>query len=272
MSIELKNVTFQYPGANITALENINLKIEKGERVAIIGQNGAGKSTTVKLMNNINKPTSGTVLVDGIDTKTKTTAEISKKVGYVFQNPNDQIFCDDVRKEIGYVLTKQKLPEEEIKRRVKSVIELTGIHEFRKTHPYDIPLPIRRFLTIASVLATDADYIILDEPTAGQDMWGRNQLVKIMDYVQSQGKTIITISHDMEFVAENFNRVVVMAHKNVIADGDKWDIFHRYDILQEAKVKSTEYSLIGKELELDKPTLLLDDLVAELKARFAAKQ
>jgi len=265
MAIELQNVTFQYPDANITALENINLMINKGERVAIIGQNGAGKSTAVKLMNNINKPTKGTVFVDGVDTKTKTTAEVSRKVGYVFQNPNDQIFCDDVRKEIRYVLERQKMPQEEIKKRVKDVMELTGIREYRNTHPYDIPLPIRRFLTIASVLVTDVEYIILDEPTAGQDMLGCNQLAKIMDYITAQGKTIITISHDMEFVAEHFDRVVVMAHKNVLIDGDKNSIFHRYDILEEAKVRSTEYSLIGKEIGIKEEVLALEELVAGIK-------
>lgn len=104
MAIEVKNISYTYPGSTVTAVENVSMKIEKGERVAIIGQNGAGKSTTVKLMNNIYKPTSGKIIIDGINTKDQTTAQTAPHVGYVFQNPNDQIFNDDVIKEIEYVL------------------------------------------------------------------------------------------------------------------------------------------------------------------------
>ena len=109
MAIEVKEISFSYPGNPVTAVENVSMKIEKGERVAIIVQNGAGKSTTVKLINNIYKPTQGKIFVDGIDTSTKTTAQIAPHVGYVFQNPNDQIFNDDVIKEIQYVLRYWKL-------------------------------------------------------------------------------------------------------------------------------------------------------------------
>ncbi len=169
MAIEVKNVTFSYPNSQVTAVENVSMTIEKGERVAIIGQNGAGKSTTVKIMNNIYKPTKGTVTVDGINTKNKTTAQIAPHVGYVFQNPNDQIFNDDVTKEIDYVLRYWKLSEEEIKRRREEAIDVTGIRPYLEMHPFDIPLPIRKFLTIAVVVAVSPDYVILDEPTAGQD-------------------------------------------------------------------------------------------------------
>ena len=176
MAIEVKNISYTYPGSTVTAVENVSMKIEKGERVAIIGQNGAGKSTTVKLMNNIYKPTSGEIIIDGINTKDQTTAQTAPHVGYVFQNPNDQIFNDDVIKEIEYVLRYWKLPEEEI--------DVTGIRPYLEMHPFDIPLPIRKFLTIAVVVAVSPDYVILDEPTAGQDLWGCAQLRKVMDIVQ----------------------------------------------------------------------------------------
>lgn len=250
MAIEVKNISFSYPGSQVTAVENVSMTIEKGERVAIIGQNGAGKSTTVKIINNIYKPVSGEILVDGIDTRKKTTAQIAPHVGYVFQNPNDQIFNDDVVKEIEYVLRYWKLPEKEIVRRREEAIEITGIRDFLEVHPFDIPLPIRKFLTIAVVLALDPDYVILDEPTAGQDNWGRRQLRTVMDYLQEKGKAIITISHDMEFVAENFERVIVMAHKNVIADGNRREIFYRHDILEESRVKPPISADLAQKLEL----------------------
>lgn len=250
MAIEVKNISFSYPGSQVTAVENVSMTIEKGERVAIIGQNGAGKSTTVKIINNIYKPVSGEILVDGIDTRKKTTAQIAPHVGYVFQNPNDQIFNDDVVKEIEYVLRYWKLQEKEIVRRREEAIGITGIRDFLEVHPFDIPLPIRKFLTIAVVLALDPDYVILDEPTAGQDNWGRRQLRTVMDYLQEKGKAIITISHDMEFVAENFERVIVMAHKNVIADGNRREIFYRHDILEESRVKPPISADLAQKLEL----------------------
>lgn len=264
MAIEVKDLCFSYPGSSTTAVEHVSFSIEKGERVAIIGQNGAGKSTTVKVVDNIYKPTSGTVLVDGIDTKGKTTAEIAPHVGYVFQNPNDQIFNDDVVKEIEYVLRYWKLPEDEVARRRNIALEVTGIGEFVNTHPFDIPLPIRKFLTIAVVLAVGPDYVILDEPTAGQDNWGRAQLKKVMGYLQSQGKAIITISHDMEFVAENFDRVIVMAHKNLIADGAACDIFYQPEVLADAHVKPPVCTEIAQALGLEEKVINLEELVAAL--------
>jgi len=264
MAIEVKNLSFSYPGSQVTAVEHVSMKIEKGEHVAIIGQNGAGKSTTVKIINNIYKPSEGNVLVDGIDTRDKTTAQIAPHVGYVFQNPNDQIFNDDVVKEIEYVLRYWKLSEAEIERRREEAIEVTGIRPYLEVHPFDIPLPIRKFLTIAVVLAVGPDYVILDEPTAGQDLWGCAQLKKVMEYLKEKGKAVITISHDMEFVAENFDRVIVMAHKNVIADGNRRDIFYRSDILEEAHVKPPMCTYIAKELGIAKKIMNLKELTEEL--------
>ncbi len=264
MALEVKNISFSYPGSHVMAIENVSMTIEKGERVAIIGQNGAGKSTTVKIMNNIYKPTKGSVIVDGIDTKDKTTAQIASHVGYVFQNPNDQIFNDDVVKEIEYVLKYQKLSSEEITRRREEAIEITGIRPYLETHPFDIPLPIRKFLTIAVVIAVSPDYIILDEPTAGQDVWGCEQLKKIMDYLEKKGIAVITISHDMEFVAENFERVIVMAHKNVIEDGNRRKVFYRPEILEEAHVKPPMCTVIAQKMGIKENILNMEELVQKL--------
>ena len=264
MAIEVKDLCFAYPGSSVNAVEHVSFTIEKGERVAIIGQNGAGKSTTVKVVDNIYKPTSGSVVIDGIDTRDKTTAEIAPHVGYVFQNPNDQIFNDDVIKEIEYVLRYWDLPEDEVVKRRDEALDITGIRDFVSTHPFDIPLPIRKFLTIAVVLAVGPDYVILDEPTAGQDNWGRAQLKTVMSYLQDQGKAIITISHDMEFVAENFDRVIVMAHKNLIADSDARDIFYRPDILADAHVKPPVCTEIAQAVGLKDRVLNLEELVRAL--------
>ena len=198
MAIELKNVSFSYPNG-FEAVHEVNLRIDEGEKVAIVGQNGAGKTTTVKLMNGLNLPTSGDVIVDGINTKDKTCAFMSKYVGYVFQNPDDQIFNSTVRKELEYMPRYTKMDEKETQRRVKRAVELTGIEKYIDANPFDIPYPIRKFVTIASIIISDPKYFIFDEPTAGQDLHGMRQLGYLIDELQKEGKAVITITHDMEF-------------------------------------------------------------------------
>ena len=127
-----------------------------------------------------------------------------------------------------------------------------------------IPLPIRKFLTIAVVVAVSPDYVILDEPTAGQDLWGCAQLKTVMDYLQQKGKAVLTISHDMEYVAENFDRVIVMAHKNVIADGEKRDILYRMDTLREAHVKPPLSAQIARAVGIRDKILNLKELSAAI--------
>ena len=264
MAIEFKEVSFKYPNGYL-ANEKLNLTIHEGEKVAIVGQNSAGKTTAVKLMNGLHKPSEGTVLIDGVDTKTKTTAQIAKAVGYVFQNPDDQIFNPDVYSEVAYMLKKLKLPEKDLKGRVKWALELTDTKKYRKKNPLDIPYPIRKFVTIAAVLATDPKYIILDEPTAGQDTHGIKILEKIMDEMTERGTAVITITHDMGFVVNNFQRVIAMAHKNIIADGTPQDIFWNEKVLREARICRPQIGEISAGLQLEKQTLYMNEIVREIK-------
>jgi len=265
-AIELKNVTFAYPNGFV-ANENLNLLIESGERVAIVGQNGAGKTTAVKLMNGLNKPTKGDVLVNGINTKDKTTAQISAFVGYVFQNPDDQIFNSNVKKEIEYMLRYLKLDQKEIDRRVGRAVELTGMSEYLEMNPYDVPYSTRKFISIAAILAIETPYIILDEPTAGQDMHGIKVLSTLMDILKDEGKSVITITHDMEFVADNFSRVVTMANKQIIADGSATDIFSNHDIIKQAKIKKPQIGELASEIGFGENILFRNEIV-ELLSKY----
>jgi energy-coupling factor transport system ATP-binding protein len=264
-AIELRNVTFAYPNGFI-ANENLNLVINSGERVAIVGQNGAGKTTAVKLMNGLNKPLSGDVLVNGVNTKDKTTAQIAKVVGYVFQNPDDQIFNKDVISEIEYMPRYFKLPEDEIKRRVERAVRLTNIEKYLKKNPFDIPYSIRKFVSIAAVLATETEYVIFDEPTAGQDLYGIQVLSDLLDTLEEEGRSVITITHDMEFVADNFKRVVVMANKHIIADGNMRDIFWNEPVVEESRIKKPQIGELAKDLELPGKILFRNEFISNLKA------
>ena len=261
--IKIEDMTFAYPDKTI-AVDRISLNIEKGEKIALIGQNGAGKTTTVKTLNGLLKPTSGNVIIDGWNTKDYTTAKMSKKVGYVFQNPMNQIFNNRVYSEIEYGSKMLKYSKDEIKKLVEEAIILTELEEYVEENPYNLSYSMRKFVTIASILAMKTDVIIMDEPTAGQDLKGMKILKKIIDKLSSQGKTIITITHDMEFVVNNFDRVVVMANKKIIADGDKKDIFWKEDILEKSKVKQPYISDLAKELCMDGNVLSIDDFIKEI--------
>lgn len=263
MALEIKNAGFSYPNG-YTALENINLTIDSGELVAIVGQNGAGKTTCVKLMNGLHKPTSGDVIVDGINTKEKTTAAIARMVGYVFQNPDEQIFNNTVKAEIEYMLRYYKFSEEEIKSRLDYVVELTGIANYLDSNPYEIPFPIRKFVTIASVIATKPRHIILDEPTAGQDLRGDRILADIVKRLQADGITVVTITHDMEFAIANFPRIIAMAHKNVIADGTAKDIFWNEKVVSDSKIRKPVMGELAKALAMDGQILTIDEMVSQL--------
>ena len=245
--IELKDVSFSYPGDNL-AVDHVSLAIERGEKVAIIGENGAGKTTTAKLINGLLRPFNGDVFVDGTNTKDVTAARIAAKVGYVFQNPDDQIFNKDVWHEVSYSPRYFKLDDKEIERRVARALHLTGMEEFRDVNPYNLAFSTRKFVTIAAVLAMETDAIIFDEPTAGQDQAGLDQLSYMISELEKEGRSIITITHDMEFVVNNFDRTVVMADKHIIADGHNRDIFWQLDILKEAAVGQPCVSKLALEL------------------------
>lgn len=264
--IVLNHVSFQYPNGFL-ANEDINLVINQEEQVAIVGQNGAGKTTVVKLMNGLNKPTVGDVTINGMNTKEYTTAQIARYVGYVFQNPDDQIFNQSVYDEIAYMPKYYKMEEKEVKKRVDEAADIMHIHEFLKSNPYEIPYTIRKFVTIASILVVEPQYIILDEPTAGQDLNGTKVLIELLDYLRRKNTGVITITHDMEFVADHFKRVIAMANKHVIADGTAKDIFSNDAVIAESKIKRTEMGMIANDLGLGKDILSPQELVDVVKDR-----
>lgn len=262
--VEVKNISFKYPNGYL-AVDDVSFSIDRGENIAIVGQNGAGKTTTVKMLNGLTRPCSGDVLIDGESTKKFTTAQMARRVGYVFQNPDDQIFNSSVYNEIAYGLRKNKIPKDECERRVKEAVELAGIKNYLESNPYDLPLSIRKFVTIATVIASDCDVMIFDEPTAGQDFYGLEQLEKINQTLIERGKSIVTITHDMEFVADNYPRCIVMCQKKLIADGKTEELFARKDIMDRAMLKQPALIRLGCAIGMETATLELDRLADFIK-------
>jgi len=221
--IVAEDVYFSYPN-KVEALKGVSLAIKDGEFVAIMGQNGAGKSTLVKHFNGLLKPALGTVRVDGVETKKTSVATLARNVGFVFQNPDHQLFSETVEDEIAFALKNFGFEPEVIEKRVTWALNLLALTQYRKTSPFLLSGGERKRVALASVLAWDPQMLILDEPTIGQDHEQKEKLRQFIMQMQSQKKTVVIVTHDVEFVAECSPRVVLMKEGKIVADGLGKDI------------------------------------------------
>ncbi len=235
MKVEIENLVFCYPTGE-RAIDGVSLTISGTEPVAIVGQNGAGKTTLVKHLNGILSPTSGTVLIDGVDVTTRPTSQWAQVVGYVFQNPDDQLFAHTVADELRFGPRQIGLEKAEIERRMQEVAEMVGLAGDLLRHPYDLTSTEKKFCTIGSVLMMEPDLVVFDEPTCGQDTAGRKRLDAIVGKLREKGVLCITISHDMKFVAANFGRVIVMNEGRALLDGSAREVFAQPEVLKAAFV------------------------------------
>jgi len=222
--IDIEGVTFDYPDGT-RALAGVDLTIRPGERVAIVGRNGSGKSTLVRQLNGLLRPTLGRVLLDGSDTKGRHVAELARTVGLLFQNPDRQIFAGSVRGEVAFGPRNLGRRGAELDRAVEGALAAVGLEGSSNTHPYDLGFSRRKLLALASILAMETPIVVLDEPTTGQDARGVARVQAIVAGLSAEGRTVVAISHDMRFVAESFERVVVMRGGRVILDGTPADVF-----------------------------------------------
>lgn len=251
VAVETKGLVHIYPRGNVKALKGVDLKIYENDVVSIIGQNGSGKTTIVRHFNGLLRPSEGQVFLFGEDTKEKTIGEMAQRCGYVFQNPNHQIFCSTVREELRVGLDNFGFPEEEKEARIKEVVDLMGLENILDIHPMTLDYTTKKIVTIASVLVFAPEILILDEPTGGLDEVGRKMLTKIINMMHDRGHTVVMISHDMDYVAENSERIVVMSQGEVIADGKPNEIFLMKEILDRAmiappQITSLDIALDGK--------------------------
>lgn len=242
----IEKLDFSYL-ADIPVLEDLNMKLDQ-RPTAIIGQNGAGKTTLVKLLKGLLKPVSGSIYFHGEDISGKTVAMLAGSVGYVFQNPDDQIFKYHVIDEVMFGPQNIGMTKEQAKEKAVAALKLVGLEQLADENPYDLELSERKLVAIASVLAMDTKVLILDEPTIAQDWKGRKIIQKMIRDLSSQGKTVIAILHDMDFVAESFERVIVMAHGKVLADGTKEEVFAQKDVLEQARIDQPYLTKLCQQL------------------------
>ncbi len=220
----------------VKALDDVTLKIEAGETVAVVGENGAGKTTLVKHVTGLLKPTSGRVTVDGVETKDTSTAVLSRKVGVAFQNPDHQLFSESVKEEMAFALRNFGFPPDLVEQRVSWGLQLFGLEEYRDSSPLVLSGGEKKRLTLACILAWDPRVVILDEPTVGQDAIQKERLAGTIRMLGSTGKTVVVVSHDIEFLWPLQPRLVVMKSGRVLADGPAPDLMAKKELLESARV------------------------------------
>ena len=214
------------------------LNLELDDRAtAIIGQNGAGKTTLVRWLKGLLKPVSGEIYFRDQDISGKTVAMLASDIGYVFQNPDDQIFKYHVLDEVMFGPLNIGMDVSRATETAKKALELMGLLGKEEENPYDLEMSERKMVAIASVLAMDTDVIILDEPIIAQDYEGKKRIGTMIRELSKNGKLVIAILHDMDFVAEYFERVLVMAHGRILADGNADEVFRQDEVLEEAKLQ-----------------------------------
>ena len=257
MSIKIENLTHIYmPNSPLEkkALDNVNININDGDFVAIIGHTGSGKSTLIQHMNGLLEATSGNIIIDDINISSKGVSMIDTrmKVGIVFQYPEHQLFEETIEKDISFGPKNLNLPKDEIDKRVKKAMEMVGLNFdlYKNKSPFEISGGQKRRVAIAGVIAMEPKILILDEPTAGLDPKGRDDiLAQIKNLHSSYGMTIILVSHSMEDVARLAQRVIVMNNGKVALDGKPEEVFNEVELLEEIGLGVPQVTYLMRELK-----------------------
>jgi len=261
--ISLKDVSYSYPDGT-AALRDVTLEFARGEFTAIIGQNGSGKTTLVKHIVGLLRPTVGEVRIFGKKTSEMSIKEIATKVGYVYQNPDHQLFCQTVYEECAYGLRNLGLSEPEIRRRVSEILGRVGLQGLEKVDTFLLGKGQRQRLAIASTLVMNPEVIIVDEPTTGQDMSQSTSIMELLASLHREGRTVLIVTHNMRLVAEYAERVVVMQAGRVVLDGDVRTVFSQVEKLREALITPPQITQLGQLLSGDSVTPLTVEEMADM--------
>lgn len=229
--IRCENLWHTYAVNGVVAVRNVNLDIHPQEIIGVIGQNGSGKTTLVKHFNGLLKPTQGKVYIKGKDTAPMRVQELAADVGYVYQNPNHQLFARTVQDELEFGPRNLGLSEEEIVERREQAIEFFKLESYRTHHPYRIGFPLRKLVGMASVYTMRPAVFILDEPTTGQDNITTRTVYNLIERLREEGATVLCVAHDMILLAEVVERMLVLRNSELIADATPREVFSNYELM-----------------------------------------
>ena len=264
MLIRVDDVSFSY-AHSVAALQNISFEISAGERVALTGHNGSGKSTLVKHLNGLFKPSEGKVWIDGKDTTVTKTAQLAGQVALLFQNPDDQICKRTVWDEVIFGPKNLGYPTKRIESLAEEALTLFDLTSIKKKNPHDFGYSERKRIAMASIVAMDTSVLVFDEPTAGLDPYEILLLIATLKKLQSENKTVIVISHDMDFVAENIARVISLANGRKVFDGSVKDLFIKPVLMTNCGLCQPQVVQLSNACGLQCAALSPDEYVAEVE-------
>jgi len=269
IEVAVEDLVHDYPGG-VRALDGVTLRIGAGESVALVGQNGSGKTTLVRHLDGLLRPTAGRVLVGGADASGLRVAELAAQVGLVFQEPDRQIFAGTVRREVEFGPQNIGLRGDALNAAVRDALSAVGLSGEGMTNPYDLGASRRKLLAVASVLAMGTPVLVLDEPTTGQDRSGVARIRQVVAEAHAAGRTVIAVSHDLRFVAETFERVVVLRAGRVVLDDTPARTFaaEHWDTLRDTGLEPPLAAVVASRLGL-KSVATEEALVAALAGRSA---
>lgn len=274
--IQVQDVSHQYESNAKPALDHVSLTIHRGEFVAFIGQNGAGKTTLAKTFNGILMPTGGNVFVDGQETRAAGLDTLARVVGYVYQNPDHQIFSTTVKDEVAFGPRNLGLPRDEVDKAVKHALELVEMQAEADAYPLLLGRGQRQKIAVASVIAMGPPVLVVDEPTTGLDLRGSVGIMNLLRQWNEDGRTIIIITHDMNIVAEFAPRTVVMAQGRILADGPTRQVLTNQELLAQTFLKSPQITRLAQSLngrfDFPKDILSVQEFYTELKKRLKIRQ
>lgn len=247
LHIEAHDLHFSYPDGP-SALYGLSVEIKAGDFVAIIGQNGSGKSTLAKHINGLLRPTQGQILLNGEDVHNQSVSNLARRVGYVFQNPDHQIFSPTVREEIAVGPQNVGLSDTEVQQRVSAVLEVFDLTTYADRQPAILSFGLRRKISVAAVVAMQTPLLILDEPTVGLDKRSVTDLMQHIVNLHQQGNTIILITHDMRVVADYVPRCIVLHHGRLLTQGDTRSVFKEADLLRQTHIELPQITTLSRRM------------------------
>ncbi|WP_400245842.1 ABC transporter ATP-binding protein [Niallia sp. JL1B1071] len=259
--LEVNKLSFTYPNQE-SGIKNLSFSLEKGEMVSIVGKNGAGKSTLAKLINGFEVPKEGSLFLNGMDITNLTIKEKGQKIGFVLQNPNHMISKHFIKDEVSLGLINQGMDPSEIEKRVEEALKICGLLPYRKWPISALSYGQKKRVTIASILVLKPEILILDEPTAGQDLYHYTEIMDFLLELNRTGISMMIITHDMHLIQEYTSRTMVLADGEIIADSSSANILTNPQIMKAANLKETSLYEMAKLLQVENPSEFIDAFIS----------